>query len=50
MTFKERRAQEVARQKRRNKKDLLMIAGKVIILIAWAVCMAGFTDFIAGGW
>ncbi|MBO5630926.1 MAG: hypothetical protein J5965_17805 [Aeriscardovia sp.] len=48
--FAERRAKEVARQKRRNKKDLLMIAGKVIILIAWALCVAGFVNFAAGGW
>lgn len=48
--FAERRAAEVARQKRRNKKDLLMIAGKVIILIAWAACLCGMVDFAAGGW
>lgn len=50
MTFKERRAQEVARQKRRNRKDLLKMAGYIITLVAWALCVAGFTDFIAGGW
>jgi hypothetical protein len=41
MTFRERRTQEVQRQKRRNKKDLLMIAGQVICLICWALCVAG---------
>jgi hypothetical protein len=50
LSFAERRAKEVARQKRRNKKDLLMIAGKVICLIALALCLAGFVDFAAGGW
>lgn len=50
MTVTERRAQEVARQKRRNKKDLLRLAGYIIMLVAWALCVAGFTDFIAGGW
>ena len=50
MTFRERRAAEVKRQQKRNKKDLLMIAGKVIILIAFAACMVGFVDFAAGGW
>lgn len=50
MTFAERRAQEVERQKRRNKKDLLKVAGYIITLVAWALCVAGFTDFIAGCW
>jgi hypothetical protein len=50
MTFRERRAQEVQRQKRRNKKDLLLIAGQVICLIAFAACMVGFVNFAAGGW
>lgn len=50
MTFKERRAQEVARQKRRNRKDLLKIAGYIVGLLLWAAVLAGFTDFIAGGW
>lgn len=44
MTVTERRAIEVDRQKRRNRKDLLMIAGKILCLIAWAVCMAGFIN------
>ena len=48
--FAERRAAEVARQKCRNKKDLLMIAGKVVVLIAWAICMAGFVDAAIGDW
>lgn len=46
----ERRAAEVDRQKRRNRKDLLRLAGYIITLVAWALCVAGFTDFIAGGW
>jgi hypothetical protein len=50
MTFRERRVAEVARQKRRNKKDLLLIAGQVICLIAFAACMVGFVNFAAGGW
>ena len=50
MTVTERRAKEVARQKRRNRKDLLRLAGYIITLVAWALCVAGFTDFIAGGW
>mgnify|MGYP003291554244 CR=1 FL=1 len=50
MTVTERRAAEVARQKRRNRKDLLRLAGYIITLVAWALCVAGFTDFIAGGW
>jgi hypothetical protein len=40
----ERRAIEVDRQKRRNKKDLLLIAGQVICLICWALCVAGFIN------
>jgi hypothetical protein len=50
MTVTERRAIEVDRQKRRNKKDLLVIAGKIFSLIAFAACMVGFIDFAAGGW
>ena len=50
MTFAERRAAEVKRQQKRNKKDLLMVAGKVICLIAWAACLCGMVDFAAGGW
>ena len=50
MTFAERRAAEVKRQQRRNKKDLLVIAGKIVSLIAFAACMVGFIDFAAGGW
>lgn len=50
MTLTERRAAEVARQKKRNKKDLLKCAGKVIVLILWALCLAGMVDFAAGGW
>jgi hypothetical protein len=48
--FAKRRAAEVARQKRRNKKDLLRVAGYIITLVAWALCVAGFVDFAAGGW
>ena len=50
MTVTERRAAEVARQKRRNKKDLLKLAGYIITLVAWAMVLVGFSDFIAGGW
>lgn len=50
MTFRERRAAEVKRQQKANKKDLLLIAGQVICLIAFAACMVGFVDFAAGGW
>jgi len=50
MTLAERRAAEVKRQQKRNKKDLLLIAGQVICLIAFAACMVGFIDFAAGGW
>jgi hypothetical protein len=50
MTFRERRAAEVKRQQKRNKKDLLLIAGQVICLIAFAACMVGFVNFAAGGW
>lgn len=46
----ERRAQEVARQKKRNKRDLLRIAGYIIGLILWSICLLGMSDFIAGGW
>jgi hypothetical protein len=49
-TLRQRREAEVKRQQVRNKNDLLMIAGKVIILIAWAACMVGFVNFAAGGW
>jgi len=44
MTLAERRAAEVKRQKKRNKKDLLKIAGKVLCLILWALCLAGFIN------
>ena len=50
LTFAERRAQEVARQKRRNKKDLLMIAGYIVGLIMWSICLMGMADYVAGGW
>lgn len=50
MTVTERRAQEVARQKKRNKRDLLRIAGYIIGLILWSICLLGMSDFIAGGW
>lgn len=50
MELRERREQEVDRQKRRNRKDLLRLAGYIITLVVWALCVAGFTDFIAGGW
>lgn len=50
MTFRECRAQEVKRQQKRNKKDLLKVAGYIVGLVAWAACLAGFADFFAGGW
>ena len=49
MTFRERRAAEVKRQQKRNKKDLLRVAGYIVTLILWALCLAGFVDFAAGG-
>lgn len=49
-SLRQRREAEVARQKRRNKKDLLRVAGYIIGLVAWALCVAGFVDFAAGGW
>lgn len=49
-TLRQRREAEVKRQQKRNKKDLLMIAGKAIILIAWAACLCEMVDFAAGGW
>ena len=50
MDLKQRRDEEVARQKKRNKKDLLRVAGYIIGLIMWAICLMGMADFIAGGW
>jgi hypothetical protein len=50
MTVTERRKIEVDRQKRRNKKDLLRVAGYIIGLIMWSICLLGISDFIAGGW
>ena len=50
MDLRQRRDAEVKRQQERNKKDLLRVAGKVICLIAWALCLAGFVNFAAGGW
>jgi hypothetical protein len=50
MTLTERRAVEVNRQKRRNKKDLLKTAGYIVMLIMWAICLMGMADFVAGGW
>ena len=48
--FRQRRKDEVIRQKKRNKKDLLRITGEIVCLIMFALCMAGFIDFAAGGW
>jgi hypothetical protein len=45
-----RREEEVSRQKRRNKKDLLRVAGYIIGLIMWSICLLGISDFVAGGW
>lgn len=45
-----RREEEVSRQKQRNKKDLLRVAGYIVMLVAWAMVLVGFSDFIAGGW
>ena len=50
MTVTERRAQEVARQKKRNKRDLFRCIFYIVALIAWAMVLVGFSDFIAGGW
>lgn len=50
MGLKQRREEEVSRQKRRNKKDLLRVAGYIIGLIMWSICLLGISDFIAGGW
>lgn len=44
MTVTERRAAEVKRQKKRNKKDLLKVAGYIVILVLWALCLAGFVN------
>lgn len=49
-TLRQRREAEVKRQQRRNKKDLLRVAGYIIALVAWAACVAGCVDFMAGGW
>ncbi len=46
MTVTERRAIEVDSQKRRNKKVLLRVAGYIITLVAWALCVAGFINAI----
>jgi hypothetical protein len=46
----ERRAKEVSRQKKRNKKDLLRVAGYIVALIMWSICLLGISDFVAGGW
>ena len=45
-----RREEEVSRQKRRNKKDLLRVAGYIVMLIAWSMVLVGFADIVAGGW
>lgn len=45
-----RRDEEVKRQKRRNKKDLLRVAGYIVGLIMWSICLLGISDFVAGGW
>lgn len=50
MTLAERRDNEVKRQKKRNKKDLLKVTGYIIMLILYAAVLAGFADFAAGGW
>jgi hypothetical protein len=50
MTVTERRAIEVDRQKKRNKRDLFQCIFYIVALIAWAMVLVGFSDFIAGGW
>lgn len=46
----ERRAREVDRQKKRNRYDLFQCIFYIVALVAWAMVLAGFSDFIAGGW
>lgn len=50
MTVTERRKIEVDRQKKRNKRDLFQSLVYIAVLVAWALCLAGFADFAAGGW
>jgi predicted nucleic acid-binding Zn ribbon protein len=50
MTVTERRAQEVARQKKRNRRDLFQCIFYITALIAWAMVLVGFADIVAGGW
>jgi hypothetical protein len=50
MDLKQRREEEVTRQKKRNKKDLLRVAGYIVMLIVWAMVLVGFADIVAGGW
>jgi hypothetical protein len=50
MDLKQRREEEVTRQKKRNKKDLLRVAGYIVMLIIWSMVLVGFADIVAGGW
>lgn len=50
ISFRQRREAEVARQKRRNKKDLMRTLVYIICLIAWSAVLMGIADFCAGGW
>lgn len=50
MGLKQRREEEVTRQKKRNKKDLLRVAGYIVMLIVWSMVLVGFADIVAGGW
>jgi hypothetical protein len=50
MDLKQRREEEVTRQKKRNKKDLLRVAGYIVMLIVWSMVLVGFADIVAGGW
>lgn len=42
MALRQRREAEVKRQQKRNKKDLLKVAGYIVGLLLWATALAGF--------
>jgi hypothetical protein len=49
-SLRQRREAEVARQKRRNIKDLFQTLVFIACLILWAAVLMGIADFCAGGW
>ena len=46
--LRKRRELEVARQKRRNMRDMIQTLGVIFCLVLWAICMMGFVNAVVG--